>query len=119
MCRSLRTVKHLPTIAEDATHMAELFVSGVAPFAPRKLTDMTAQVKDWKLGTVEVISWKSKDGALIEGILHKPADYDPCTEISTARRDSRRAYRNSLADAFSRRIRLSRADFPVKGRSGS
>jgi dipeptidyl aminopeptidase/acylaminoacyl peptidase len=44
---------------------------------PGKLTDSTAQVKDWKLSTVEVVSWKSQDGAAIEGILHKPADYDP------------------------------------------
>src|SRR6202041_1403078 len=25
----------------------------------------------------EVVSWKSKDGTLIEGVLHKPADFDP------------------------------------------
>jgi dipeptidyl aminopeptidase/acylaminoacyl peptidase len=67
----------LAFVTEDPTHMAELYVSGVSHFAPRKLTDMTAQVKDWKLGTVEVISWKSQDGATIEGVLHKPADYDP------------------------------------------
>jgi hypothetical protein len=29
--------------------MAELYVSPVSPFAPRKLTDSTAQVKDWQL----------------------------------------------------------------------
>ncbi len=69
--------KTLAFIAEDRKHMAELFVSAATPFAPRKLTDITAQVKDWKLGTVEVVSWKSKDGAVIEGVLHKPADYDP------------------------------------------
>lgn len=63
-------------MTEDASHMAELFVSRVTPFAGRKLTDMTAQVRDWLLGTVEVISWKSRDGAEIEGVLHKPADYD-------------------------------------------
>ena len=63
-------------IAPDATHMAELYVSAVSPFAPRKLTDITGQVKDWKLGTVEVVSWKSQDGTTIEGILHKPPDYD-------------------------------------------
>ena len=63
-------------ITEDATHMTELYVSATQPFAPRKLTDITAQVKDWKLGTVEVVSWKSQDGATIEGVLHKPADYD-------------------------------------------
>ena len=63
-------------ITEDATHMTELFVSATSPFAPRKLTDITAQVKNWKLGTAVVISWKSQDGATIEGILRKPADYD-------------------------------------------
>jgi dipeptidyl aminopeptidase/acylaminoacyl peptidase len=57
--------------------MTELFVSAVSPFAPRKLSDITAQVKDWKLGTAEVVSWKSQDGTTIEGILRKPADYDP------------------------------------------
>jgi dipeptidyl aminopeptidase/acylaminoacyl peptidase len=69
--------KLLAFITEGATHMTELYISNTAPFVPRKLTDITAQVKDWKLGTVEVVSWKSKDGAVIEGILHKPADYDP------------------------------------------
>jgi dipeptidyl aminopeptidase/acylaminoacyl peptidase len=62
---------------EDPAHMRELFVSPVANFAPKKLTDMTAQVKDWNLGRPEVVSWKSKDGAEIEGVLYKPADYDP------------------------------------------
>ena len=42
---------------------------------------MTAQVKDWTLGTSEVVSWKSQDGADIEGVLHKPADYDPAENI--------------------------------------
>jgi dipeptidyl aminopeptidase/acylaminoacyl peptidase len=64
-------------MTEDATHTTEIYISSVAPFAPRKLTDMTAQVRDWKLGTVDVISWKSQDGTIIEGVLHKPADYDP------------------------------------------
>jgi dipeptidyl aminopeptidase/acylaminoacyl peptidase len=72
--KDFKTVVYL---APDATHMAELYVSPISPFAPRKLTDSTAQVKDWKLGTVEVVSWKSRDGTTIEGILHKPADYDP------------------------------------------
>ena len=63
-------------ISESATQMGELYVTAVSNFAPKKLTDITAQVKDWTLGTVEVVSWKSQDGARIEGILHKPADYD-------------------------------------------
>jgi len=63
--------------ADDATHLTELYISSSKAFAPKKLTDLTAQVSGWKLGSVEVVSWKSKDGTLIEGVLHKPADYDP------------------------------------------
>jgi dipeptidyl aminopeptidase/acylaminoacyl peptidase len=63
--------------ADDATHLTELYVSSSKTFSPKKLTDLTAQVRGWKLGSVEVVSWKSKDGTLIEGVLHKPADFDP------------------------------------------
>jgi dipeptidyl aminopeptidase/acylaminoacyl peptidase len=62
--------------AEDVSHMAELYVSPIASFSPKKLTDMTAQVKDWNLGVSEVITWKSQDGTEIDGVLYKPANYD-------------------------------------------
>jgi dipeptidyl aminopeptidase/acylaminoacyl peptidase len=68
--------KTLGVAAQDATHLTEIFVSGAQKFSPRQLTEMTAQVKDWNLGSEEVISWKSQDGATIEGILRKPANYD-------------------------------------------
>ena len=63
--------------AGSPASLPEIFVADVQPFAPRKLTDMTSQAADFTLGTREVISWKSKDGALIEGVLIKPADFDP------------------------------------------
>jgi dipeptidyl aminopeptidase/acylaminoacyl peptidase len=63
--------------ADDATHLAELYIASAQSPAPRKLTNLTAQVDGWKLGSVETVSWKSKDGTVIEGVLHKPADYDP------------------------------------------
>jgi dipeptidyl aminopeptidase/acylaminoacyl peptidase len=63
--------------ADDSTHLTELYISSAKTFTPKKLTDQTAQVSAWKLGSVEVVSWKSKDGTVIEGVLHKPADYDP------------------------------------------
>ncbi|MGA7613777.1 MAG: S9 family peptidase [Thermoanaerobaculia bacterium] len=63
--------------APDATHLTEIYVSALSPFRPAPLTDMTSQVKGWTLGTTEVVSWKSRDGAMIEGVLHKPADFDP------------------------------------------
>ena len=67
----------LGVAAQSATEMTEIFVSAANKFAPRKLTDSTAQVKDWTLGAPEIVSWKSSDGAAIEGVLRKPANYDP------------------------------------------
>jgi dipeptidyl aminopeptidase/acylaminoacyl peptidase len=64
-------------VASSPTSMNEVFVAGTKDFAPRKLTDLTAQAKDLTLGTREVISWKSQDGATIEGVLIKPADFEP------------------------------------------
>jgi dipeptidyl aminopeptidase/acylaminoacyl peptidase len=43
----------------------------------RKITGSTAQLNNWLVAKSEVISWKSQDGAVIEGVLHKPQDYDP------------------------------------------
>ena len=57
--------------------MPELFVSDIDGFAPKALTDMTAQAAELIVGTRELVSWKSKDGAVIEGVLIKPADFDP------------------------------------------
>src|SRR6266404_936321 len=63
------------TLADERT-INEVYVSPVATFAPRRLTAMNDHLKDFILGSAEVVSWKSADGATIEGILHKPADYD-------------------------------------------
>jgi len=72
-----RDFKQMAVAAADATHMTEIFVSDTAPFAPRKLTDLSAQLAGLTLGSEEVVSWKSQDGTVVEGVLSKPADYDP------------------------------------------
>ena len=72
-----RSGDRLGFVVSSPTSMSEVFVSGMKDFAPRKLTDFNAQAKDFILGTREVISWKSQDGATIEGILIKPANFDP------------------------------------------
>jgi dipeptidyl aminopeptidase/acylaminoacyl peptidase len=63
--------------AASPTSLSEAFVSAAAPFAPRKLTDMTAQAAGLRTGAREVVSWKSQDGATIEGVLVKPQPFDP------------------------------------------
>jgi len=63
--------------ASSPTSLNEVFVSDARNFAPHVLTNMTEQTKQFVLGTREVISWKSTDGTVIEGVLIKPADFDP------------------------------------------
>jgi dipeptidyl aminopeptidase/acylaminoacyl peptidase len=45
----------------------------------KRLTDMGAQVAAWPQPSQEVITWKSMDGTPIEGVLHKPANFQPGT----------------------------------------
>jgi len=59
------------------TTLPEIAVSEIDSFKPRSLTSMTEQARNFVLGTREVISWKSQDGTMIEGVLIKPADFDP------------------------------------------
>jgi dipeptidyl aminopeptidase/acylaminoacyl peptidase len=55
----------------------EAYVTPVERFDPKPVTSFRDQYKDFKLATREVISWDSTDGTLIEGVLLKPANYDP------------------------------------------
>ncbi len=60
----------------DSKSMPEVVVGPVSGGSETKLTDMNAQTAGWIGATREVVSWKSQDGAVIEGVLHKPADFD-------------------------------------------
>ena len=62
-------------LGADSTSIAEVFVAPATLKSPRKLTDMNAQTAGWPAATREVVSWKSQDGATIEGVLHKPPDF--------------------------------------------
>ncbi len=74
------------TFTSDATTIAftgagpkqfpEIFVAPLATMAPKKLTDLAAQTAAWPQPTHEVITWKSVDGTPIEGVLHKPANFE-------------------------------------------
>jgi dipeptidyl aminopeptidase/acylaminoacyl peptidase len=59
------------------TAYPEVFASPTDSFQPMALTTLGEQIKGFVLAKREVISWKSKDGATIEGVLLKPADFDP------------------------------------------
>ena len=79
-CRTLpsrRTTRPWPASAPSPNHFAEVLLTPTGEFKPRYLTDLSGQWKQFSLARREVIQWKSSDGAPIEGVLIKPADYDP------------------------------------------
>ncbi len=56
--------------------MAEVCTSNVKAFQPKPLTNMSEQLKNFRLARREVVEWRSKDGTTIEGVVLKPADFD-------------------------------------------
>ena len=56
---------------------SEVAMSAVQPFEPRVLTNVSDQFRKFRLATREVIEWKSTDDTTIQGILIKPAAFDP------------------------------------------
>ena len=79
------------------------------------LTKMTEQAAGFTLGTREVISWKSQDGTTIEGVLIKPADFDPTKKYAAALRHPRRAHGHRSAGAAA----AGRALLPVRHLGGT
>ena len=61
----------------NADQYPEISWTETSRFAPKRLTDFSAQLDGWRLSKKEAISWKSRDGAEITGVLIKPADFDP------------------------------------------
>ena len=64
-------------VAGSATTLPEVYTATIAGFAAKPLTTRSTRLARWTLGTREVVSWKSQDGEVIEGVLIKPRDYDP------------------------------------------
>ncbi len=62
-------------VSSDAKSFPEVYIAPAATMTGRKLTTFADQISWWTVGNREVISWKSTDGTTIEGVLHKPADF--------------------------------------------
>ncbi|WP_434480328.1 prolyl oligopeptidase family serine peptidase [Gemmatimonas sp.] len=66
----------------DAADMpAEVYVQQGAEWAPRRLTTTNDWLAERTLGKSEVITWKSKDGREVEGVLLYPVGYQPGTKV--------------------------------------
>ena len=63
-------------IGSGPAEFPEVYVGGIAALSSaKKVSDAGAQIAAWPKHTREVIRWKSQDGVEIEGVLHKPADF--------------------------------------------
>jgi dipeptidyl aminopeptidase/acylaminoacyl peptidase len=69
--------KHVAYRGSGANRYSEIYSADLPITSPVKLTDAAAQFSGFDLSRREVIHWKSGDGTVIEGILSKPADFDP------------------------------------------
>lgn len=69
--------KQIAFAGVNDTNLSEIYKSSYPINNAYSITASSNQIKDWLFAKSEVISWKSEDGALIEGVLHKPMDYDP------------------------------------------
>ncbi|HYE86076.1 MAG TPA: S9 family peptidase, partial [Vicinamibacterales bacterium] len=66
---------HVAFIASGPAEFPDVYAAPVQTMAAKKLSDAGAQIAAWPRHAREVIRWKSQDGAEIEGVLHKPADF--------------------------------------------
>ena len=62
-------------VGSSATEFPDVYIAPVSSMTAEKVSNTGAQIASWPKHTREVFRWKSKDGADIEGVLHKPADF--------------------------------------------
>ena len=66
--------RRVAVVLDTPTQPAEVYALEAAG-ASRRLTDTNVWLADVALGASEVVSWKSKDGLPVEGVLLKPVGY--------------------------------------------
>jgi dipeptidyl aminopeptidase/acylaminoacyl peptidase len=66
---------HVAFVATGPAEFPEVYVAPVQTMAGTRLSEAGSQIAAWPKHTREVFRWKSQDGAEVEGVLHKPADF--------------------------------------------
>jgi dipeptidyl aminopeptidase/acylaminoacyl peptidase len=65
-------------LGSGPANFPDVYIAQVAPvLAASRVSDLGSQVAGWPRHTRELVRWTSQDGAGIEGVLHKPADFEP------------------------------------------
>ncbi len=71
-----RNGKTLAMVYETTDTPSEVYVSPAARFKPTRLSSVHAGYPRLRMGKTEVVTWTSKDGLPVEGLLTYPIDYD-------------------------------------------
>ncbi|MBI1810214.1 MAG: S9 family peptidase [Gemmatimonadetes bacterium] len=66
---------HLALVLDTPTRPAEVYTQDAARSAPVRITDTNPWLAGVALGAQQVVTWKSKDGASVEGVLLTPVGY--------------------------------------------
>ena len=72
-----RGFDHVAYVGSSPTAYPEACLAATRGGAVTRLSRLAEQLQGFTLGTSEVVSWKSRDGTPIEGVLRKPAGYAP------------------------------------------
>jgi len=78
--RFVAKAKHADLVVytrERADEFPDLWAADTSFRQPRKVTDANPQVAGFAWGSPELVRWNSLDGLPLEGVLIKPADYQP------------------------------------------
>jgi len=68
-------------VFDTPTWPAEVYVQDAASPTPKRITNTNAFLSDVAIAESEIVTWKSKDGQLVEGVLLKPVGYTPGTKV--------------------------------------
>ena len=69
--------KQLTFAGANDDDITEIYTSKYPLKNSKKITNQSQQLADVPTTDSEVIAWRSEDETIIEGVLHKPKDYDP------------------------------------------
>ncbi len=64
-------------LGRNFTELPEIYYAPILESNWKKISSLNTQISNWNTPVNEIIEWKSKDGAVIEGVLLKPKNFDP------------------------------------------
>ncbi|MCJ7582965.1 MAG: prolyl oligopeptidase family serine peptidase [Candidatus Aminicenantes bacterium] len=62
---------------EDFEEFPDIWTNNLEFTAPRKISEVNPQIREFFWGKAELVEWSSADGIPLQGVLIKPANYEP------------------------------------------